>query len=751
VSALVTNRIENHCDYCGLPIPPAWFGRKSTPAPTTAQYCCSGCRLAADLQRTESTDQPVNPWLVRILLSMFLTLNVFVVTMVLWSTDVYGEQALATSDNSQAQSLLTDIFRWLSLLLSLPVLWMLGGPLAEESWSRLKRGQLSSDLLLLLGVLAALLYSAVSIWKENGPIYCEVACVVLLLVTLGRWLESQGKQRAAAAIESLASLLPKQVQRLNGITSDQFSEAILSSATYSETSLSQLAVGDVLRILAGERIPVDGVILLGQAAIDEQVLSGESLPVTKSVHDPVRSGGLVVDGTLFIGCTAPAQQGSLARIIYEVRQAQAQQGRYQQLAERISAWFLPVVMFLALSSWGYFAWQGELMTGALRAMALVLIACPCALGIATPLAVWTALGRASQAQVLFRHGTALEQLASIRRIALDKTGTLTQGTVDLSSVVTHPDTTSELVMTMARRLAEHSTHPLSQSIVAATPSSSLLNQMQTSSLIKIQAGRGVWEIDEDHVRPLSALGSARFMDECGFAWSTELQALRIQQASSNQAVTYIGWAGQVQGALLFAELLRAGVAETLATLRQQGLQLTLLSGDEPARVIRCGEALGVEAHGGLLPAEKLHAIRNWQAQGETVLMVGDGINDAPALAAANLGMALGCGADVSRQTAQICLLGNDLTRIPWTIRLAQHTISIVRQNLIWAFLYNIVGIGMALFGYLNPVWAALFMVLSSLAVIANSWRLTSYPLPESNVALAPTATLITPTLSEVTT
>ncbi|MDX1961582.1 MAG: cation-translocating P-type ATPase [Pirellulales bacterium] len=767
------------CAYCGLPLPRSfsWGGpwrnawsRKDTPpqtAPQPAQsgdplaeprYCCSGCRFAAAVSSESSAGVACNPWLVKILLSVFFTLNVTVFTMALWSSEVYGHTAQNQAAFTSAPAiLLADLFRWLSFLLSLPVVWMLGEPLLAEALAQLRRGRLAVDLLLLIGVWAALGYSFVSVWRGTGAIYCEVACVVLLFVTLGRWLESLGKQRAAVALESLAQLLPKNVVRLPG-----FDPAAVGSAPFfdpgEEIPIEAVQSGDCLRVRAGERIPVDGKILVGIADVDEQLLTGESLPQVRQSGNPVRGGSLVLDGSLVIECVLPANRGSLSRMIRAVQEAQRSRGDYQVLAERVAAFFLPATIVIALCVLFFHGWQGAWVTGGMKGLAVVLIACPCALGIATPLAIWTAVGRASQSQVLFRRGDALERLAAVNVVAFDKTGTLTRDVAEVSQIICHTEITEQDALARGAELALHSPHPFSQALAnfqkltlagqrpiddAATIDSPFAPPLN-GRLIRSLPGRGLvaFAAADDIMAngtassacnapqvPLLALGNHRLMAECGFEWPPELRDLRERQRELGWAVSYVGWKGKVQAGFVFRETPRAEAFSAIDELRQSGLETVLLSGDEPRRVETFSKRFQLIGIGGLAPEEKVAWLQKLQRQGRIVVMVGDGVNDAPALAAADIGFSLGCGADLSRQSASICLLGNDLGRIAWSIALAKQTLRIVRMNLFWAFVYNIAGIGLAVGGLLNPIWAAAFMVVSSLLVIVNSMRLAKFPLP----------------------
>lgn len=740
----ISNEAIKACTYCGLPLPRPlrwrWPWTKGAASLVQEQdssttegprYCCSGCRFAADVASEQNGEALCSRWLVRLLASLFLTINVTMITMVLWSLDVYG---VPESLHESTAVLLAEVLRWASWLLSLPVLWMLGEPLYQEAKSQLRQGRLATDALLLAGVVAALGYSGFSLWQGQGAVYCEIACVVLCLVTLGRWLESLGKIRATAAIDSLAALLPATVRRLH-LRDRSMSLVSLNDSSFETVPLGAINPGDQLWIQAGERIPVDARIIAGRAAVDEQLVNGESQPVTREPGMEVPGGALALDGSLVLECTAESRQSSLHRIIQAVRAAQLEAGCYQQLVDRIAAVFTPTVLLIALATLAIYAAGGSWSAGVLAALAVILIACPCALGIATPLALWTSMGRASQAQVLFRNGRALEQLAGSSVLVFDKTGTLTTGTLTLERMDCELGFSPTVALQLAKLLAEHSQHPVSRAIVQAAQVQHDVAVTTDYRLDEIQTlpGQGLAGVllEDQGSRVSVLLGNARLMNEWQMAWPADLDVGDEEHADAGARV-YLALDGTVRCGFEFQESIRREVPALLATLRAHGWKTELLSGDQSARVERFAMDLGLDARGDMLPRDKTARIREHQARGHHVVMVGDGINDAPALAAADVGIALGCGADISRQSADVCLLGNDLARIPWTIELARLTMRVVRQNLAWAFGYNLVGIALAVAGKLNPIWAAFFMVAGSLVVIGNSMRLSAVPLPNND-------------------
>lgn len=702
---------ERCCAFCGLPVPASFaLGRSSSQKET--EYCCSGCRTVAGVTSANEQRGAAAAGMLRLGLAIFFAMNVMVFTMALWSQDVYGEEAFATP----LAETLRGVFRWAALLFALPVLYLLGGPIAAGVWQSLRRRAMTTDLLILLGVGAAYSYSVVSVLRGSGHVYFEVSSMVLVFVSLGRWLEAQGKLRTNESLDTLANLLPDVVRRLS------------PAGNFQETPRREIATGDLLRVVPGERFPVDGVVVTGRALVDEQMVTGESRPVERTVGDRVASGTLNLDGDLRIEVTAADGQETVSRILNLVRAARRAKGRHERLADRIAVWFIPTVCGIAIFAGWWHGRQTGWDQGILTSLAVVLIACPCALGLATPLAVWTALGRAARGGVLFRSGTTLERLAEVRHACFDKTGTLTTGIPVASELLTTQDTDRQQVLTVAASLALGSTHHLSQAVVRFAEDSLERGVALDYVPVETLPGRGLVGNVPGVGRVL--FGSCRMLEREHFYWSAALADAADQAAQ----VVCFGWDGQVRGVFRFREQLRPEAEAALGECRRLGLQLRMLTGDEQSRAVAVGELFGVLTEYERLPAEKAQTLESLAQLGR-VAMVGDGLNDAPALATADVGVALGCGADVSRDAADVCLLADDLRRFPWAVGLARHTVGVVKQNLFWAFAYNTVGIALAASGRLNPIWAAAAMAVSSIMVVANSLRLGRYPEPSPTAVI----------------
>lgn len=701
------------CVYCGLPIvgiDPSPAQRES-PEATERLYCCFGCRFAASIAEAGGEAGQARWAMVRLGLAVFFTMNVVMFTMALWSQDWPDP----TGNNASGSALLfNDLFRWLTLLFAVPPLILLGGPLIENALDELGQGRLTTDLLLAVGVLASFLYSLAAVWQGTGHLYFEVGCVVLVCVTLGRWLEATGKLKTTAALQSLAQLLPKTVSAWR---CDRFTEI----------PLPEVVVGDRLRIFPGERIPTDARIERGAAGIDAQLLTGESEPILKEAGNTLQGGTLNLDGDLVVIVTAPPSGGTLQRLMDAVRRAATTKGRYQRLADSVSAWFFPAVVLVAIASFAAHTYWAGTAEGLLACLAVLVIACPCALGIATPLALWAGLGRAAKSHILFRDGDSLTRLTEVRAICFDKTGTLTTGEPQVVGMEGTTHLSESELRAMARVLASVSRHRLAHSLesycVEQDVSSDADFELPDPWEVITVPGRGIHASWVDGREAM--LGSIRWMDEQGLAWETSLRHSAQQHLAEGHPVVCFAWNGHVQGIAAFREELRRGVETLVAWARQEGLILEVLTGDTAAQGAALETRLGIAVRAGLLPEEKLAEVERLRKVHGAVAMIGDGANDAPALAGADVGIALGCGADVSRQSADVCLLGSDLLRLVEAIHIARETIATIRWNLFASLVYNVVGLGLAAAGWLHPAVAAAAMVVSSVVVVSQSLRLGS--------------------------
>ncbi len=702
---------EHVCTFCSLPLPPSWKQAESG----EAAYCCVGCRIASQI--TGANGDAAQPqWMIAKLgAAIFFSMLVMVFTMALWSQDFYEVS------ETEFSRLFWGAFRYLGLFFSTPVLFLLGGPIFETALAGIRRRQITTELLICFGVAAAYLFSAWSVLRGEGHVYFEVACMILILVTFGKWLEAHGKLRTSKTLDDLSKLLPEKIR-------------VIREGIVSIVSRAEVVIGDRIRVLPGERFAVDGILKQGTADVDQQLITGESEPVFKSVGSVISSGTLNLDGDLQIEVTRSAGDETVSRMIELIHSARMKKSRYERMADRLAEWFVPVVCVIAISVGIYYGVTEGYNEGILVGLSVILIACPCALGLATPMALWTALGVAARHQVLFQSGEDLERLASLKSLCFDKTGTLTTGHATVKDLFLAPDTDRQTLLRIASRLASGSNHVFSAAIKSyADPLflNSNKEEKQTGEenllsarSIRLLPGYGLAE--EEAAGRLIFLGNERLIRRESLKVPAELAVVIAEVKGAGQSFSCVAWEGRVQGVFVFSESLRENAEISLKNLAALGLDLAVITGDHQQRAELLSKQLHVRVEAELLPAEKVATIQATKKTYGSVGMVGDGLNDAPALAAADTGIAMGCGADLSRESAAVCLLSNDLTRIDWSIQLARQTVRTIRQNLFWASAYNVIGIWLAATGQLNPILSAIAMTLSSGMVVGNSLRLNQF-------------------------
>ena len=729
------------CTWCGLPLAGAKRDNSESQTQPEAIYCCFGCRMAHAITEEKGQAGAIRWTIVRLGLAIFFSMNLMAFTMTMWSLDVYEVQR----DPFQMQ--LFEVFRWLSMIFSLPVLLLLGLPLLQNAVISWRQRIFSTDLLIATGVVAAYGISVANVLRGAESVYFEVGATVLVMVTLGRWFEATGKQKATEALDNLAALLPTKVQR---VTDDGIAEI--------ETSAIQ--IGNLLQVRAGERFPTDAVLIDGETTVDEQVFTGESIPVSRRPGDRVLAGTVNLDGHVVVKATAAFREGSFGRLLHLLQASRLSRCHYQRLADRVSAWFFPLITGVALLTL-IVHWHRGAGEAVQCSLSVLLIACPCALGLATPLAVWTALSTAVKHQVLFRSGEAIERLATVKTVCFDKTGTLTTGNPQVKHLCFLDDHESPDILRFSAALAKTSSHPFSQAVVRFVEERGTDAADVHLNQIRSVPGGGVEATLDNGTR--LRLGSLEFVSAA--AKIEPRLRLRIAHALSiadqeAASVVAVSVADRPVVLFLLTETMRPEALATAKAMMDSGLRLVVLTGDRSAKaeqlrrnILGCHEAgcqcsaecastnehqhdkqphqhvpvptsrLRIECD--LRPEQKVEMLRQIREQHGAVAMVGDGINDAPALAVSDVGIAMGCGADVSRDSAQVCLLSNDVSRVPWAIDLAKRTRTVIRQNLFWAFGYNAVGVILAACGVLNPAVAAGLMIVSSLLVISNSMRLGS--------------------------
>jgi Cu+-exporting ATPase len=622
---------------------------------------------------------------------------------------------------------------WIELALSTPVVLWAGWPFFMRCARSLRTGQLNMWTLIGIGVGAAYGYSLAAAlapglfpasFREHGRVgvYFEAAAVIVSLTLLGQMLELQARSRTSAAIKALLRLSPKTARRLddNGLEAD--------------VPLTDIHVGDRLRVRPGEKVPVDGEVLDGQSSVDESMLTGESMPVGKRVGDKVIGATMNASGALVIRATRVGADSVLAQIVQMVALAQRSRAPMQRMADRVAFWFVSAVLLAAAATflaWGFLGPEPSWVHGVLNAVAVLIIACPCALGLATPMSIMVATGRAASAGILFRDAEAIETLRRIDTLIVDKTGTLTLGRPAFDRVIAAPGFSEDEVLRLAASLDRGSEHPLAAAIVAGAEARNL--PLAAADGFSSDTGTGVRGRVEGHAL---ALGSGPMMQAAGVEVAP-LQAIVDERRAAGASVMFLAVDGRLAGALSVADPIKESSARALQELRAAGVRVVMATGDGAATAQTVARVLGIdEVHGEVRPQDKLELVNRFKAEGRCVAMAGDGINDAPALAAADVGIAMGTGTDVAMSSAQLTLVKGDLRGIARARALSSATVANMRQNLGFALVYNALGVPIAAgvlypaFGLLlSPMLAALAMSLSSVSVVANALRLRRARLP----------------------
>jgi len=623
---------------------------------------------------------------------------------------------------------------WMELVLSTPVVLWAGWPFLVRCVRSLRTGQLNMWTLIGIGVAAAYAYSVAAAvvpdlfpvsFREHGRVgvYFEAAAVIVSLTLLGQLLELKARSRTSAAIKALLRLSPKTARRLQ----DDGSET--------DVPLAHVHVGDRLRVRPGEKVPVDGEVLEGQSSVDESMLTGESMPVGKRAGDKVIGATMNASGALVIRATRVGAESMLAQIVQMVAQAQRSRAPMQRMADQVAFWFVSAVLAIAmvtLLAWGLFGPEPSWVHGVLNAVSVLIIACPCALGLATPMSIMVATGRAASAGILFRDAEAIETLRRIDTLIVDKTGTLTLGRPAFDRVVAAAGFADDEVLRLAASLDRGSEHPLATAIVAEATARKL--QLSSAEGFASDTGTGVRGRVEGHEL---VLGSASLLQAAG-ADVAPLQSAVAERREAGASVMFLAVDGRLAGLLSVADPIKDTSARALQELREAGVRVIMATGDGTATARSVAAALGIdEVHGEVRPQDKLELVNRLKSEGRRVAMAGDGINDAPALAAADVGIAMGTGTDVAMSSAQLTLVKGDLRGIARARALSEATVANMRQNLGFALVYNALGVPVAAgvlypaFGVLlSPMLAALAMSLSSVSVVGNALRLHRAQLPD---------------------
>jgi len=708
---------------------------KSQPANDTRTYTCPMhpeirqqgpgscplCGMALEPLEVSAEDDGPNPELVgmskRFKVSAFFSVPLLLIAM---SEMIPGINL--------AHRMSSTVYAWLQFALATPVVLWAGKPIFERAWQSVINRSLNMFTLIGLGTAVAYLFSVVgtmapglfpdSLRGHSGGIglYYEAAAVIMALVLLGQVLELKARSQTSGAIRALLGLAPKTARRVS------------SDGTDEEVSLSSIKVGDRLRVRPGERVPVDGVVQSGGSAVDESMVTGESLPVEKTAGDKTTGGTVNGTGSFVMEATRVGSETVLAQIVRMVSQAQRSRAPIQRLADEISSYFVPAVILIAAATaavWGIWGPEPRLAYALVNAVAVLIIACPCALGLATPMSIMVGTGKGAQAGVLIKNAEVLETLARVNTLVVDKTGTLTEGKPRLVRVVAQSGHSEDEVLRIAASLEKASEHPLAAAIIQGATQRALV--LAETKEFKSVSGHGVQGVVEGRS---VLLGNRKMLEDQNVKTDPLLvQAETLRQGG--QTVVFLAVDGQLAGLVSVADSIRESTPAVIRELKRQGIEIVMLTGDHRKTAEAVARTLGIDRlEAEVLPDQKSAVIQKLQSEGRIVGMAGDGVNDAPALAQAQVGIAMGSGTDVAMESAGVTLMGGDLSGILRARRLSQATVRNIRQNLMFAFGYNILGIPLAAgilyphFGLLlSPMIASAAMSLSSVSVIGNALRL----------------------------
>ena len=679
---------------------------------------CPICGMALE-PRTVQLEEAPNHELIdmtrRMWIGILLGLPVFVLAM--------GDMVLGMGMGGRVDMRVTN---WIGLAFATPVVFWCGWPFFERGWASIRNRSANMFTLIALGVGAAYLFSAAATlfpgafpegFKVHGVVetYFDTAVVITVLVLLGQVMELRARGRTSMAIRQLLGMAPKTAR-------------VVRDGVETDIPLPHVQVGDLLRVRPGERVPVDGVVVDGRSAVDEAMVTGEPIPVTKEHGSPVTGATVNGTGTFTMRAERVGSDTLLAQIVRMVSEAQRSRAPIQRLADSISAWFVPAVVAIAIvafAAWATWGPDPRLAHGLLSAVAVLIIACPCALGLATPMAIMVGTGRGAGSGVLIKNAEALERLEKVDTIVVDKTGTLTEGKPRLADVTAAAPFTVEDVLRFAAAVEQGSEHPLASAIVAGARARGL----QIPSVTEFESITGLGVVGRVDGRAV-LLGNARLLEERGVAVDT-LGTTAGRQRADGQTVMFLAVDGKPAGTLGAADPIKASTEEAIRLLHADRLRIVMLTGDTAATARTVASKLKIdEVIADVMPDQKREVIQRLQREGRVVAMAGDGINDAPALAEASVGIAMGTGTDVAIESAGITLVKGDLRAIVRARRLSRATMKNIRQNLFLAFVYNAVGVPVAagvlypFFGILiSPIWASAAMTLSSVSVIMNAVRL----------------------------
>jgi len=663
-------------------------------------FCCYGCCIAFQVKGGKTEEWEAALLLIRLGVGAFLSMNVMLISLVMYAGAFSGADAW--------------LLPWIHLLLwifATPALVILGEPYLRETWAHAAQGRVTSSALVVLGVGAAYAYSVFATIEGSEQVYFDTATMVLMLFTIGNYLEAAGRAKAARDLEPL-------------LAAESECATIVDQGTEARRPVREISTGMLVRVRPGERVPVDGAVIEGESHTDEAVITGESRPVAKGVGSPMIAGSINLDGPLLIQSSGAGTATRWAQICRSVRDALSRRGPMQRVADRVVGVSVPLVVLLGGLTVLYWAQSMPFDQAMLVGLAVLVVACPCAVGLAAPLATSLGIGRLARCGCLVRDPGAIETLARTRLLAFDKTGTLTSGRSRIVGMESDEVESGE-VLVRAAGLERHSEHGLARAIMTAAAERGLEPVMTRD--VRAVPGRGIVGSADGH--PVAA-GNGALMSDLGWPLAPTLGERARSLEASGHSVVYVGWAGRVHAVLSLDDTPLPEARSTIEELRSLGLHVTLLTGDLVHAARRVAAMVGVEdIQAGLSPEAKRAALDCYRQDYQVVAMVGDGLNDGPVLADADVGIAVGSATDLARETAALVLPPGGLWMLPWVVSVARMVRRTILTNLMWAFGYNLVALTLAVLGFLQPVWAAALMASSSLLLVVNSLRLSRLPDP----------------------
>lgn len=678
------------CYQCGIPITgkPLKFEINGK----MEDFCCFGCYLINKTTGLRGEEGTALAFLGKFGFGYFLAMLVMML-----STYIYGSHFV--DPNDKEMQIFTSFIKYVILILSTPVMILLGFPILKNSFSKENILNFNTDTLIAIGSFSAYFLSVYSVLTGKNAIYFETATMILVLVTFGRYLETSSRVKASNFMKKLLDLSAKKA-------------IVIKDGNEIEVPVEDIRVGDIVKVLPGDKVSADGVILEGIGHLDESILTGEINPVLKKEEDLLYSGTVVLDGTFKILVDKPQSQWTLNRFIEIMKEIRNTKAPINRLADKIAFYFLPVVFILSLSSFIYWFYVSGFEKALIVFLSVLLISCPCAFSIGAPLALWLGLGQAMKEGIIIKGADILEKLSSVKKVFFDKTGTITERIMEVSTTYFKDEESKNIFYS----LEKNSEHPLGKSFLSWCKDCKEYEVKE----FKVFYGLGVSGKIKDKTY---YLGSEEFLKKFSTDYDEKIKILKEEALKNGEIITFLSDGKEILAFVSFEQKIRKESYISIDALRKIKVEVGILTGDSEyfAKVLK--ESLNIEdVRANLKPEDKLKIIEEEQKKGKVIVMVGDGINDAPALVKSDIGIAMGCGTDLVRESANISLIGDDLRKVPLIIILSRKVKRVIYTNMFWAFIYNIIGMGLAVSGHLNPIFAALAMVLSSVFVIANSLR-----------------------------